>query len=463
MDRGTYEWSAYNKDIHEVPVPLTTPSKLKTHPDVHGYKHKVRICACGDLVRGKDNLFGYSPTCDRFYILFVFIRTTLLGYTLQHIDAINAYTHAPAPQPRMMYKPPHGIVPSDPDKPLLHALRAIYGDVESGRAYYLFWVYILEVYLNYQRVYKFGCLMMKMTDQGLILISTIVVDSAISAPNDTITQQVVQEIKQHIHIECKKLDFFLGININYDLENRILKMDQHELIEEAARKFGVNLEGKIPLSPLPEQAKITCDDCPENVNPTDATSMRSMIGVLLYVSITRPTISYAVMKLATVQDKPSRLHLKYAPRMFKYLLNTKMLPLVFSAKPYPLPDGTIQAADQPIILADSSYGDGGKAEKHRSTGGYNVLLGGAAWVTKSNTPKIIADSSPKAELQQLYGATKQVMAIHNLFNKIKQPLSEPIGIKQDNNTVISVFSVSSNNKNSRHWETKYFWIEQVME
>ena len=141
-------------------------------------------------------------------------------------------------------------------------------------------------------------------------------------------------------------------------------MHQCELIEEAASKFGINLEGKIPLSPLPENAKISSDDCPEEVSQEDITKMRSMIGILLYISITRPTILYAVTKLATVQDRPSKLHLKYAARIIKYLLYTKLLPLVFSAEPYTLPDGSVQAADEPCIFADSSHADGGLAEKH---------------------------------------------------------------------------------------------------
>mmetsp|Transcript_36964 Transcript_36964/g.92848 ORF Transcript_36964/g.92848 Transcript_36964/m.92848 type:complete len:360 (-) Transcript_36964:295-1374(-) len=49
-DRGTFRWSHYDPKVHEKPVPLTAPSKLKTKPDVHGFDHKVRICARGDLV-----------------------------------------------------------------------------------------------------------------------------------------------------------------------------------------------------------------------------------------------------------------------------------------------------------------------------------------------------------------------------------------------------------------------------
>mmetsp|Transcript_51292 Transcript_51292/g.127718 ORF Transcript_51292/g.127718 Transcript_51292/m.127718 type:complete len:155 (-) Transcript_51292:590-1054(-) len=59
-------------------------------------------------------------------------------------------------------------------------------------------------------------------------------------------------------------------------------MHQSELIEEAASKFGINLEGKIPLSPLPENAKISSDDSPEEVSQEDVTKMRSMIGDIIY-------------------------------------------------------------------------------------------------------------------------------------------------------------------------------------
>ena len=107
---------------------------------------------------------------------------------------------------------------------------------------------------------------MKIVPEGLILICTIVDDSAVSAPNDQIVEQVIQEIKQYVDIECKDLNFFISININYNQDAHILKMHQCKLIEEAASKFGINLEGKIPLSPLPENAKISCDDCPEEVS-----------------------------------------------------------------------------------------------------------------------------------------------------------------------------------------------------
>jgi hypothetical protein len=78
----------------------------------------------------------------------------------------------------MLYWPPDFLTPPFEDA-VLEALKAIYGDKESGRAYFLFSTDIL-VKLDFKQVDYHGCLWRRADHRGEIWAITIVDDSMVS-------------------------------------------------------------------------------------------------------------------------------------------------------------------------------------------------------------------------------------------------------------------------------------------
>ena len=60
----------------------------------------------------------------------------------------------------------------------------------------------------------------------------------------------------------------------------------------------------------------------KELNDTDATTFRAMIGSLLWVTLVRPDISHAVSKLSSSMHKPLDIDLAMAVRVFRYLKGT---------------------------------------------------------------------------------------------------------------------------------------------
>ena len=59
-----------------------------------------------------------------------------------------------------------------------------------------------------------------------------------------------------------------------------------------------------------------------NAGEDNKTEFQKLIGKLIYLTVTRPDISYAVRVLSQYMDKPRKSYLKIDFRLLRYLKNT---------------------------------------------------------------------------------------------------------------------------------------------
>nr|GFA07368.1 hypothetical protein [Tanacetum cinerariifolium] len=83
---------------------------------------------------------------------------------------------------------------------------------------------------------------------------------------------------------------------------------------------------KVP-TPMVEQAKLKLDFVGK---PDDHTDYRSMIGLLMYVTLSRPDIMFATCMCARYQANPNEHHVSAVKRIFRYLKRTINLGLWYS-------------------------------------------------------------------------------------------------------------------------------------
>ncbi|XP_062085356.1 secreted RxLR effector protein 161-like [Humulus lupulus] len=83
-------------------------------------------------------------------------------------------------------------------------------------------------------------------------------------------------------------------------------------------KFGFT-QVKHARTPIGTTSKLNKD---ESGDPVDPTLYRSMIGSLLYLTASRPDISFSVGLCARYQANPKQSHLTAVKRIFKYLAET---------------------------------------------------------------------------------------------------------------------------------------------
>lgn len=65
----------------------------------------------------------------------------------------------------------------------------------------------------------------------------------------------------------------------------------------------------------------------------NSTPYRELIGRLLYLTITRPDVTYAVNRLSQFVSKPKDLHLQAAHKVLQYIKNDPGQGLLFTTTP----------------------------------------------------------------------------------------------------------------------------------
>ena len=98
---------------------------------------------------------------------------------------------------------------------------------------------------------------------------------------------------------------FLGMRIEHDQKNRILRIDQKAYTEGIVSRF--NMMNAKPLwTPLPEG--IHLEKAPDNYTAKDKfqTNYQAMIGSLIYLMIgSRPNIAWSVTRLSQYMQNPT--------------------------------------------------------------------------------------------------------------------------------------------------------------
>ena len=103
-------------------------------------------------------------------------------------------------------------------------------------------------------------------------------------------------------------------------------------------------------------------DLDEGGNPVDQKLYRSMIGILLYLTASRPDIMFSVCMCARFQAAPRECHLTVVKRILRYLKFTPNVGLWY-------PKG---AHFELVVYSDSDFA-GCKVDRKSTSGGYQFL------------------------------------------------------------------------------------------
>ena len=159
---------------------------------------------------------------------------------------------------------------------------------------------------------------------GVTILIVYVDDIIITGDNDKEIRK--QEEQLAISFEVKKLGalkYFLGIEVAQSSSGYL--MTQQKYILDLLNETKV-LQGKANSTPIETNHKLTLrkDDLTVEIG-----SYQRLIGKLLYLSHTRPDISYSVNVLTQFMHSPQKSHYHAALRILRYLKGTVGLGLTF--------------------------------------------------------------------------------------------------------------------------------------
>lgn len=188
-------------------------------------------------------------------------------------------------------------------------------------------------------------------------------------------------LHSNLHIkDLGRLHYFLGITVSRHLDG--IFMTQHkyilDLLEESKcqllKEVDTPLETSLKLEPqagdkLWDQGKYRC-----------------IVGKLIYLTVTRPDISFAVSIVSQFMQDPRTTHWQAVMRLLRYLKGTSTRGLLYRKHK--------NALDVNCFV---DYDWAGSVYDKRPTSGFCITLGGNIVIWKSKKQSVVARSSAEAE------------------------------------------------------------------
>ena len=203
----------------------------------------------------------------------------------------------------------------------------------------------------------------------------------------------IDNTKQEIYVIYNLFDGFSTASLYFlTTYDKLNTQHNRNILEDTC------LLGCKPSSvPMDHVVHLSIDD---GVPLESSTPYRELIGRLLYLTITRPDITFTVNKLSQYLSRPTDLHMNAAHKVLRYIKGNPGQGLLFSASS----DLTLQA------FADADWGT--CPDSRRSVSGFCVFLGGSLISWKSKKQDVVSRSSTEAEYRSLANATCDLLWLH---------------------------------------------------
>ncbi|XP_031091099.1 uncharacterized protein LOC115996099 [Ipomoea triloba] len=182
-------------------------------------------------------------------------------------------------------------------------------------------------------------------------------------------------------------------------------LHHHKYSRDLLKRFGMYNCKPISM-PMELNAKL-CGH--EGKGLEDATVYRQLVGSMIYLTLTRPDLSFAVGVMSRYMQNPKKPHLEAAQRILRYVKGT-------------LGQGVIYKRSGGNTLAgycDADYA--GDCETRRSTTGYVSMLGCGAVSWCSKRQPRVSLSTTEAEYRAAAMATQESTWLVQLLKDLHQP------------------------------------------
>ncbi|GKB31421.1 putative ribonuclease H-like domain-containing protein, partial [Tanacetum coccineum] len=410
-------------------------------------RNKARLVAQGyTQEEGIDYDEVFAPVARIEAMRLFLAYASFMGFSVYQMDVKSAFLYGTIEEEVYVCQPPGFEDPQFPDK-VYKVEKALYGLHQAPRAWYeTLSTYLLENGFRRGTIDK--TLFIK-KDKGDILLVQVYVDDIIFGSTK---KSLCLEFEQIMHkrfqmSSMRELTFFLGLQIQQKNDGIFISQDKY--VADILKKFDF-VTVKTTSTPMEPNKALVKDEEADNV---DVHLYRSMIGSLMYLTASRPDITFAVCACARFQVTPKVSHLHAVKRIFRYLKGQPKLGLWYPR-------------DSPFDLEAFSDSDYARASLDRkSTTGGCQFLGKRliSWQCKKQT--IVANYTTEAEYVAAANCCGYVLWIQNqMFDYGFNFMNTKIYI--DNESIICIVknpvchSKTKNIKNKAPFQQR-FLLEEV--
>ena len=278
-------------------------------------RNKARLVAQGyTQVEGLDLDETFASVARLESIRLLLRVSCILKFKLFQMDVKSAFLNGYLNEEVYVEQPKVFVDPSFPNH-VYKLKKDMYGLKQAPRA----WYERLTQFLVDQGYKKGGTdkTMFVKDDNGRLMIAQIYVDDIVfGGMSNKMVQHSVQQMQSEFEMSLVgEVTYFLGLQVK-QMEDTIF-ISQSKYAKNIVNKFG--LDGGHKRTPVATHLKMRKDESDVSV---DQSMYRNMIGSLLYLTASRPGITFVVEVCARYQAEPNMSHLTQVKRILKYINNT---------------------------------------------------------------------------------------------------------------------------------------------
>jgi len=385
---------------------------LKFLADGNLERYKARLVAKGYTQKeGLDYTDTFSPVAKMTTIKLLLKVSASKKWFLKQLDVSNAFLNGELEEEIFMkipegYAERKGIVL--PSNVVLRLKRSIYGLKQASRQWFKKFSSSL-LSLGFKKTHGDHTLFLKMYDGEFVIVLVYVDDIVIASTSEAAAAQLTEELDQRFKLrDLGDLKYFLGLEVARTTAG--ISICQRKYALELLQSTGM-LACKPVSVPMIPNLKMRKDD---GDLIEDIEQYRRIVGKLMYLTITRPDITFAVNKLCQFSSAPRTTHLTAAYRVLQYIKGTVGQGLFYSASS----DLTLKG------FADSDWAS--CQDSRRSTTSFTMFVGDSLISWRSKKQHTVSRSSAEAEYRALALATCEMVWLFTLLVSLQASPPVPI-------------------------------------
>ncbi|XP_050217411.1 uncharacterized mitochondrial protein AtMg00810-like [Mercurialis annua] len=354
------------------------------------------------------------------------------SWPLHQMDVTNAFLHGDLKE-QVYIKLPFGM--STPSHNIICKLnRSLYVLKQAPRVWFEKFRSTLLGFSFTQSQYD-SSLFLQRTSKGITILLVYVDDILLTGLDMEAISRIQNLLHSAFHMkDLGQLTYFLGLEVHHRPQGIFLNQHKYiqDLVNLARLKDATSVE-----TPMEINVKYRRD---EGEILEDPTLYRKLVGSLIYLTITRPYISYVVHTVSKFMQAPQHLHLSAVRRIIRYVLGTPSRGLLF-------PRGS---SLQLQAYTDADWA--GCPDTRKSTTGWCMFLGDALISWKCKKQDSISKSSTEAEYRAMSAACSEVIWLRGLLTKLGIPQVQPTPLHGDNTSAIQIAANPVYHERTKHIE-----------